>query len=29
MLHSHSVLLPCYVQDEVVIRPMAVRPGDF
>ncbi len=25
----HSVLLPCYVQDEVVIRPTAVRLGNF
>lgn len=25
----HPVLLPCYVQDEVVIRPTAVRLGDF
>lgn len=25
----HSALLPCCVQDEVVIHPTAVRPGDF
>jgi len=25
----HSVLLPCCVQDEVVIRPTAVRLRDF
>jgi hypothetical protein len=25
----HSVLLPCYAQDEVVIRPTAVRLGNF
>jgi hypothetical protein len=25
----HSVVLPCYVQDEVVIRPAAVRLGEF
>ncbi len=25
----HSVHLPCCVQDEGVIHPTAVRPGDF
>jgi 3-oxoacyl-[acyl-carrier protein] reductase len=25
----HSLLLPCSVQDDVVIRPTAGRPGDF
>ncbi len=25
----HSVLLSCYLQDEVVIRPTAMRLGNF